>query len=146
MKYFLKNFGKNFTYKYNKYLNPGSSMIVKDLSIIPSLNHEIQELIVNFESFKFNTHSRFFINNILFYQIKNKNEFFIICEMIFQFSREVSNKKLLLEIFSKVLFIYKSQLNRDDILKLRLLVSKNLFHKIMYMNILNEFENSLKVV
>ena len=66
--------------------------------------------------------------------------------MIFQFSREVSNKKLLLEIFSKVLFIYKSQLNRDDILKLRLLVSKNLFHKIMYMNILNEFENSLKVV
>ena len=144
MKNLMSILRRNFTYKYNKFLNPSKSMRFKDKIIVPGLNQEIQELIIKYESYKFISHSAYFLNNILFYQINDKNEFYVICEMLFQFSREVNNNRLILSLFSKLLSMNNAFLNsEEDISKLRILLSKNLFNMMMFVNILNEYEKTL---
>jgi hypothetical protein len=108
------------------------------------LNYKLDEIISFYEINKNISQKTFFLNNVLFYDLRNQKQLFLIFELICKISLEFKNKKYLTDIFSKILYTQSGKLNKDDLQKLKFLIEKTLFSGEMFLRIIKNFEECQK--
>ncbi len=139
MSYLHKFSRRCFTFKYGKSFNPNKFLKFHSNSIKPeSINIEIKENLCYFKTCSELKDENVFFRYILFYDFRDNMEFLDICEVLFKLSREQSRQKLVYKIFSDLLYSKINNLKHQDIIKLEKLLSKNLFQKSVFSEIIKD--------